>query len=500
LMMSSDLFFWVLVRAAAGLSTALLLVFAVRLLCQKFLHPHARYALWCALPLALVAISLPRTLFVNESMLVAITPLTAPVATDKTAEEAAVVFKPISNDTNLSVVALVIWVIGAFVTGLVYRRQYRAWAHRARSLDGVDNACVIGILRPRVCLPADFQARYSAEQQRLIIAHEQFHIRRRDPLWNAIAALLHTLFWFHPAMPMALRAYRDDQEMSCDAAIVARHPNAISSYAAALSTSTCASNFSLQCQWQSRHPLLERISMLKKIQQRKLPALLSASLCIAMLPLAIFASTTVAGSDSAAVSAHQSDEQDLQVFAVHITKNGESLSLPTIAVVPGKEGSVQLDGASNPIRLALSAPVQGNAINAQFEVDNTVLLRDTFVLNAHQDGRASFSVKEPKTSDLYTVQIALRHMPPKRLEENPNAPPYPMAALLLGIEGRVIVETELNAQGQVLGTRVVSAEPKTVFDDAALKSATMRSYPPQTVPTGQKSVKVQVPMVFKMAN
>jgi TonB family protein len=79
---------------------------------------------------------------------------------------------------------------------------------------------VSGWLRPTVLLPHDFQQRFSPLQQQLVLAHEQTHWQRGDLHCNLLAFLLLTLFWFHPLSWVAYRAYRQDQELACDALVL----------------------------------------------------------------------------------------------------------------------------------------------------------------------------------------------------------------------------------------------------------------------------------------
>ena len=82
---------------------------------------------------------------------------------------------------------------------------------------------------------------------------------------QALATLLRCVFWFHPLVHVAAARFRFDQELACDAAVVARFPEARRSYGdAMLKTQLAAFGLPLGCHWQSCHPLKERISMLKQ--------------------------------------------------------------------------------------------------------------------------------------------------------------------------------------------------------------------------------------------
>lgn len=55
----------------------------------------------------------------------------------------------------------------------------------------------VGWLRPTVLLPVGW-SRWPERQLRAIVAHEEEHVRRRDPLIQWIALLNRAVFWFHP--------------------------------------------------------------------------------------------------------------------------------------------------------------------------------------------------------------------------------------------------------------------------------------------------------------
>ena len=58
---------------------------------------------------------------------------------------------------------------------------------------------VVGVLRPRIVTPGDFEGAYSPQERRLVLAHEATHIARQDSRINAMAALVRCLNWFNPA-------------------------------------------------------------------------------------------------------------------------------------------------------------------------------------------------------------------------------------------------------------------------------------------------------------
>ncbi|WP_449422876.1 M56 family metallopeptidase [Rhodanobacter lindaniclasticus] len=114
-------------------------------------------------------------------------------------------------------------------------------------------------------LPADFEQRYDADERALILAHETAHARRGDGWWCLLARILAALCWFHPLAWWALAALRHDQELACDAAVLGEHGEQRRSYAnAMLKTQSAVFALPVGCTWSPRHPLTERIAMLKQ--------------------------------------------------------------------------------------------------------------------------------------------------------------------------------------------------------------------------------------------
>ncbi|MDE5697375.1 MAG: M56 family metallopeptidase [Lachnospiraceae bacterium] len=84
--------------------------------------------------------------------------------------------------------------------------------------DNIRSPFVIGIVSPRIYLPF----RLSEPEQQCILAHERYHIRRKDYLIKSFAFLLTIVYWFHPLVWAAYHLMCIDMEMSCDEKIVSR--------------------------------------------------------------------------------------------------------------------------------------------------------------------------------------------------------------------------------------------------------------------------------------
>lgn len=77
----------------------------------------------------------------------------------------------------------------------------------------------VGWFHPAVLLPDDWR-RWPERQLSAILAHEQEHVRRRDPLIQSVALLNRAVFWFHPLAWWLERELARLSEEACDAVVI----------------------------------------------------------------------------------------------------------------------------------------------------------------------------------------------------------------------------------------------------------------------------------------
>ena len=86
-------------------------------------------------------------------------------------------------------------------------------------------ACVtpmtIGVFAPVVVLPPDW-ASWDESDLSAVLAHEEEHVRRRDPLVVVIAMINRAIFWFHPLAWWLPRTIAQLSEQACDAMVISR--------------------------------------------------------------------------------------------------------------------------------------------------------------------------------------------------------------------------------------------------------------------------------------
>ena len=121
-------------------------------------------------------------------------------------------------------IAAVVWIVGVLLLfgwmlfrWVKLRRHLRGAIHVEGAVwqcDNIPGPFVLGFLRPKIYLPSWL----GAESRAHVLAHEECHLRRRDPLIRLIGQLTATLHWFNPLVWLALHLLEQDMEMSCDEA------------------------------------------------------------------------------------------------------------------------------------------------------------------------------------------------------------------------------------------------------------------------------------------
>ena len=76
-----------------------------------------------------------------------------------------------------------------------------------------------GVRRNTIIVPPDWDA-WSAERQRMVLAHEQAHLRRGDVATSAASFFICALFWWHPLIWVARRQALALAEQACDDAVL----------------------------------------------------------------------------------------------------------------------------------------------------------------------------------------------------------------------------------------------------------------------------------------
>jgi len=207
----------------------MLLVLLLRGPVARLFGARVAYALWLLPALRLILPPLPRF-----DLAVPIPQASAPI-------DVAIIIAelPISDPVtgpDWVLFFLACWLAGAAYFAVRHVIGYRAFVSEALAganlignergiaiyeTDEVEGPVAIGFLERRILLPVDFAERFDGAEQRLALAHEISHHRFRDLWANAAALFALAIHWFNPVAHRAYRAFRADQELACDARVLA---------------------------------------------------------------------------------------------------------------------------------------------------------------------------------------------------------------------------------------------------------------------------------------
>lgn len=515
--MTAELFRELFQACAAG-SFALLLVAALRSPLRRQFGSQATYATWLLVPLATVAVWLPAANRVASDGVVAIT-LSQPLAL---AAHAA------GNDsTDLRPWLLSIWAVGAVLTAALFvvrqqrfNRLIQRQPDHAYDIITGHGPAVVGWWRSRIVLPADFQERYSVHEQQLVLAHEQAHLSRGDIHAQTLATGLRCLLWFNPLVHYAAGWFRFDQELACDATVLAQFPSQRRRYGdAMLKTQLAEFGLPVGCHWQASHPLKERVAMLKQPlpgPSRRLTGLL-LTLCLTLAgSYAAWAAqppnpvkSTPAASPPWLTTITSDDDLTPPVYPADAKAKGLSgkVVLELLVGVDGKVKQVKLvssEGGSGFEQASISAarkwkihPATKDGKPVQGWVRVPVEFKPDSAQDEPQDkatpavGRALAGIpSEAATTATFTLSpgsdglrsrigsTEVQSAPAVLDDASRTLPHYPADALARKLGGLVILNVLIDDRGSARKILIERSEPAGVFDQAAIEAMRRWKYQP----------------------
>ena len=191
---------------------------------------------------------------------------------------------PVAEGPSLTLVLLALWAAGALGFILWHLIVHARFCHRilagAHSVtpgpvrvvrsDAAVGPLAFGIARKYVAFPGDFEDRYDADERALALAHELTHHARGDLIANWVALVVLALHWFNPLAWRAFRAFRADQEMACDARVLAGRDAAFThAYGRAIVKSAHGGAVSAACHLHTINDLKGRLKMLSTTKKSR---------------------------------------------------------------------------------------------------------------------------------------------------------------------------------------------------------------------------------------
>ncbi len=476
--MAAELFDLLLRMAVAG-SAAIVVVLLLRRTLRHAFGAIVAYAAWAAVPAAILATFLPAPVRPVAALagIVGVMPL-EPMHIGAVAEA----FDP-------RPLVLGSWLAGTLLAIVWFTLQQRLYLRSLGTLSARDGArivqsdsefagpALVGAWRARIVLPADFDRRYDAHERELILAHEHAHAARGDAWINALVVALRSLHWFNPLWHYAATRFRVDQELACDAAVMARFPQARKPYANAMLKVQLAGQarqeqrLPVGCHWSSDRTLKERILMLKR--PRPTRARRGAGLALVAVFALASALTSWASQSSrpqttaaAGRSVHANVRFDLD------GKQGKPI---TLIHELGRDFEINIDDRWG-VTMIANATASGDVVldvslreNGRVVSTPSVVARqgETFSIAVGGAGREDIRIEGVLELVDAKPRIGAAAVPEKDPVADRDAayasivpPRYPDEAIKAKVEGKVWVKVAIAADGSVLSAALDHVEPE----------------------------------------
>lgn len=330
---------------------------------------------------------------------------------------------------------------------------------RVLSSARVATPTLIGWIRPVILLPIAVSSGFPVAQVEMILAHELAHLRRLDHLANLFQVVLETLLFYHPVVHWISRDVRNERELCCDALALRLTGGNRREFATAL--------VELE-EFREQHAgltlaasggvLLERIGQITGVERNRIArqpgrfvGALSALLIAALMLALVWRQAEL--------------RRDLADSAVDVQHLLTSQLLPASIRMP-----MQTVANLIPQRLVVaSAPLQRS--------NDVVTHGDEIAPPAFQE--IPLAAPAFQVADLDPGRLMLSGVPARATRALPQIhdlpapihieqPVYPLAAMEQGVEGKVVLEFSLDADGSVRAPTVMDAQPTSIFDHAAM--------------------------------
>lgn len=338
------------------------LVAALRKPCRHLFGTERAFQLWLLPPLAMLATQLPHPAHASFATLPAVVYMITSVGGVLSVHAGA------STGMSWRTGTVLVWFTGALASLVL--ATWAQWRYRrhllgATRIIGLSSRwpvlranrtdvgpALVGAWHSRIVLPADFEHRYDVTERVLILTHETTHARRHDGYWCLLAQVVATLFWFHPLAWWALSALRHDQELACDAAVLQQYGEQRHSYAhAMLKTQSALFALPVGCPWSPRHPLTERIAMLKLPQPnraRRSTGMIAGFVLAMLVAGSVYAASKPAGPHAATTTSTHEYQLSMMLELTSNDAHASHVERTTLALclAPGKQGTVSTHGWS----------------------------------------------------------------------------------------------------------------------------------------------------------
>jgi TonB family protein len=364
---------------------------------------------------------------------------------------------------------------------------------RMTESSALDVPAVVGWLRPMLVVPASVFAGLAPAQLDAILAHELAHVRRHDFLVNLGQTVVETLLFYHPGVWWISSRIRIERELCCDDAAAAVCGDPVTYARALASLEGLRQGSPALAVAANGGSLMKRIQRLLDVNRRtseRAPAwaIVLVSLSLALVPAFAnhvaaqapadrqTAPLVIGGSQAAPhkiggappvypADAKAAGEAGMVFVTAVIDAEGDVADATVLRAASPRLGQAAVDA----IRTWKYQPTLVNGVPTPVSITITV----NFSLD--ESSGAITSTRAPAfaaSSDALRVGGAVSE--PRKVRHVP--PAYPDDARAAGIEGTVILDALIDADGYVTDVEVLQSVP--MLDRAAVEAVKQWRYLP----------------------
>lgn len=369
----------------------------------------------------------------------------------------------------------------------------------------VSSPLVVGWLRPVILLPLSAATGLDHQQIRMVLAHELAHLRRYDHFINLLQVVVETLLFYHPAVHRISRSLRQDREQCCDdlAISIGGNPLAYARVLAELEEMRQEGRRALALGIADQE-LYTRIERLVSGNASRSPA--AKWMPVALLALAgLGAVSQTIDTDAPLLPAML----ERAIAYQQIDLDLPPAASPTFKPIVNNEttaASSEQDRSPSPVE----TPAQRRADDVKIRHDIAASVpaetrkatekpvQETPVQQSTPDQDIELDKSSAPGNELATApqpakisggELAYTHQPV-----------YPRRALRVGKEGHVELAFTVATDGSVKDVAVLAAEPRGMFENAAMDAIRQWRFTPFMVDGRAVAKRVSQVMEFRLSN
>jgi TonB family protein len=393
--------------------------------------------------------------------------------------------------------------------------------------DTLQQPVTFGIRRPVVLLPRRFND-LTGEARRAVACHELLHVDRRDWLWIVLEAYVRALFWFHPAVWWLIDRIHLLREQVVDELVVARTSSRRDYMMALMLFADGQHTITLSSAFLSRRHLKSRLRELLKESHMSFPRLAWTMTALTLVMAGVTAATVRALPLDLAALAQVGAASRLEIrlaesaFTPGLREAVVSSSNQRIYLYPttlATWADVTVARIVNPGTPQVSVAVTFNSATATRMANATAghlgrpvaIILDGRVLSAPtvrspiSDSAVLTGISATLASELIDANLACHANPAQcaaavlPVPIYQEKPQYTQAAMAEQIEGNVLLEVVVSADGSTGDVKVVkSLDKEHGLDQQAVDALKRWTWKPGTRGGEPARVVVNVEMTFTL--